>query len=180
MLRIVVLGEEIFNDQTQEFEGTVGDSVLDLEHSLVSLSKWESKFQVPFLGPQQKSTAQIYEYIKLMAIDDVPESIFMRLSNSNIEEINEYINSSQTATTFGELPKGGGPREIITSELIYFWMINFNIPFECQTWHLNRLFALIRVCGIKMGKPKKMSKGNIAQKYRDLNAQRRAELGTSG
>jgi hypothetical protein len=180
MLKIIVSGDEVFNEETQEFS-TVDDFVLELEHSLVSLSKWESKFEIPFLGPQQKTNIHIYEYVKMMALDDtLTDEMFMRLSDRNITDINDYINSAQTATTFGDLPRSPGPQEIVTAELIYFWMINFSIPFECQNWHLNKLFALIRVCGVKANKPKKMSKQAMSQKYRELNERRRTEMGTRG
>lgn len=179
MLTIVVPGIEMFNDATQEFT-TEGEVVLELEHSLVSLSKWESKHEKPFLGEGDKTLEEVLEYIKFMTLTKVPEETFSRLSEENVEEINNYINAKMTATWFSEQPGTPQSREVITAELIYYWMIAFQIPFECETWHLNRLFTLIRVCNIKQSKPKKMSRAEIAARNRELNAQRRAQFKTKG
>lgn len=179
MLKIVV-SDEGFNDSTQTFE-PVDPVELELEHSLVSLSKWESKHQKPFLSSEQKTSEEIYDYLQAMVLTPgVDPDVLLRCSQDNIDLIQVYIDSSQSATTFGMMPDRQGPSEVITSELIYYWMVAFNIPFECQYWHLNRLFALVRICNIKNSKPRKMSRHEIAQRNRDLNAQRRAELGTSG
>lgn len=180
MLKIVVIGEEYFNEETETFE-TVGDFELKLEHSLISLSKWESIHQVPFLTNQAKTTREIFSYIECMIINkNYPENLFNRLSRKNIEEINRYIESKESATSFGSMPERKGRGEIITAELIYYWMVAFNIPFECEKWHLNRLFALIRICNIKNEKPRKMSRNEIAQRNRQLNEQRRAQYNTRG
>lgn len=181
MLTLVLSGDEVFNEETSEFS-TVGDFVLHLEHSLLSLSKWESKFEKPFLGTETKSPEELLWYIRMMILNqEVPEDIWNRLSKRNIEEINAYIESKQTATTFGKLPETRrGRQEVITSELIYYWMVAFTIPFECESWHLNRLFSLIRICNIKQQKPTKMSRGEIARRNRELNAERRAKYNTSG
>jgi hypothetical protein len=180
MLRIVIPGAEYFNEATSEFE-EVSDFELELEHSLVSLSKWESKFQKPFLNSNDKTPEEIMGYVEAMILTpSYPKDIFTRFSNENINQINDYIESKESATTFGSMPDRKGRGEIITSELIYYWMVAFTIPFECEHWHLNRLFALIRICNIKSSKPKKMSRGEIAQRNRELNAQRRAKYGTSG
>lgn len=180
MLRLLVVGDEYYNEETQEFE-THGDFVLDLEHSLVSLSKWESIHNKPFLNEKGKTAEEIMSYISCMILSPVyPEGILERLSPSNLEAINEYIESKQTATTFGQMPERKGRGETITSELIYYWMVAFTIPFECETWHLNRLFALIRICNIKNTPAKKLSRGEIARRNRELNEKRKAELGTTG
>jgi len=180
MLRITVLGDELYNEETNEFS-TVGDTVLAFEHSLVSLSKWEAKHEKAFLGKGEKTTEEIFDYLKCMTLTpDVPDETFYHLSDENINEINRYIESKQSATTFGSLPKERGTGETITAELIYYWMIGFNIPFECQYWHLNRLFSLIRVCGIKNSPPKKMSKAQMMAERNRLNQQRREQLGTRG
>lgn len=179
MLSIVVPGIEVFNNTTQEF-ATQGDVVLELEHSLVSLSKWESKFEKPFLGKTEKTTEEVMDYIKAMTLNEVPEEIFSRLSEDNIKAINDYIEAKMTATWFHEAPGAPPSRDVITAELIYYWMITFQIPWECERWHLNRLFTLIRVCNIKQSKPKKMSRSEIASRNRELNAQRKAQLGTRG
>lgn len=180
MLRIIIDGDESFNDSTQTFE-TVNDVVVELEHSLVSLSKWEAKHLKPFLSPGTKTADEIFDYLKTMVVTpNLDLDVLYRCSQKNLDEIQEYIDSSQSATTFGAMPEHRGPGEVITSELIYYWIVSFNIPFECETWHLNRLFALIRICNIKNSKSKKMPRHEIAQRNRDLNAKRKAELGTTG
>jgi hypothetical protein len=178
MLRIIVPGVEMFDDQSQEFI-TVGDVTLEMEHSLVSLSKWESFYEKPFLG-KDKTTEEVLTYVRFMVITpDVPENVFEKLTEENILDIQKYLDAKMTATWFSE-SSAPQSRDIITAELIYYWMIIFQIPFECENWHLNRLFTLIRVCNIKQSKPKKMSRAEIAARNRELNAQRKAQLGTRG
>lgn len=183
MLRITISGQEFFNEVDNSFT-TVGDVDLELEHSLISLSKWESEFEKPFLIPGAKSTEEILGYIRAMILTvDYPLGVISRLDPNDISIINSYIDSKQSATTFGQMPQRKGSREVITAELIYYWMVTFNIPFECETWHLNRLFSLIRICNVKNSKPKKMSRSERADmlaQRQALNAQRKAELGTNG
>lgn len=180
MLTIKVGGEEHFDEETQTFS-TIGEVRFDVEHSLVSLSKWESRFGKPFLGPAEKSAEEIMCYLEAMIVDPkVDPNLIYACDQEEIDKIQRYIDSPSSATTFGEMPDRNGPRETITSELIYYWMIAYNIPFECQHWHLNRLFALIKICNIKNSPAKKMSRSQIAQRNRELNERRRAELGTKG
>lgn len=181
MLRITIEDDELFDDEKQEFVNGPVLAVIDLEHSLISVSKWESKHQKPFLAKGEKTSDEIFDYLKAMIMTpDVDPDILYRCSQKNIDAIQQYIDSPQSATTFGNMPNRRGPGETITSELVYYWMVQFNIPFECQEWHINRLFSLIRICNIKNAKPTKMNKHEVAMRNRELNAQRRAQLNTSG
>jgi hypothetical protein len=181
MLTLVVPGVEMFDESTQEFV-TQGDVTLELEHSLVSLSKWESIHEKPFLGKEDKTTEEVMSYIKCMMLtENPPEDILQKLSEGNLEDINQYIDAKMTGTWFNDAPGAPRTRDVITAELVYYWMITFNIPFDpCERWHLNRLFTLIRVCNIKQAKPQKMSRSELAARNRELNAQRRARLGSKG
>jgi hypothetical protein len=154
---------------------------LQLEHSLVSLSKWESKWNKPFLSKDFKTHEETLDYIKCMTINqNIDPDVYNGLTSEHITMINNYIESPMTATTFSDSKQNKSNREIITSELIYYWMIALNIPFECQKWHLNRLLTLIRVCNIKNAPPKKMSKRATASQYAALNAARRKQMNTKG
>jgi len=180
MLTITVGSTASFDDEKQEFV-ELGGVELQLEHSLVSLSKWESEFEKPFLGKTEKTADEALAYIRCMLLTkNPPEDFPHNLSKENMEAINEYVDRKMTATWFSEIKPETRTSEIITSELIYYWMTVFNIPWEAQHWHLNRLFTLIRIANLKQGKPKKMSKAEIMQRNRELNAQRRAQLGTKG
>lgn len=180
MLRLLVLGDECYNEEKNEFF-TEGDFVLELEHSLISISKWESRFNKPFLGSKDKTIEETYGYIEAMVIsENPPENFVKKLSDDNIKKVNEYIDSNQSGTTFFDESIKKGREEIISAELIYYWLVAYQIPFEVQHWHLSRLFALIRICGIKNSKPKKMSRREADAQRRSLNQQRRAALNTTG
>lgn len=179
MLKITVPGREMFDEETQAFV-TVGDVTLELEHSLASLSKWESKLEKPFLVEDEKSPEEILEYVKCMLTSEVPEAIFSRLSEDNLKAINDYINAKRTATWFDDKTGSSRSREIITAEVIYYLMFAHQIPIECENWHLNRLFTLIRVCNIKNKPPEELSPAEVARRNRELNAQRKQMLGTKG
>lgn len=180
MLTITVGADKAFNDDTQTFM-SVGGFELQLEHSLVSLSKWESLHETPFLEKKSKTPEQILSYIEAMLVtENPPEDFLQQLSEDNLAEIQAYIDKKMTATFFSEIQPETRNQEIITSELVYYWLTVFNIPFECETWHLNRLFTLIRIASLKQSKPKKMSRAAMAQRNRELNAQRKAQLGTKG
>ena len=180
MLTIKVSLTELFDEEKQEFvEGVTFD--LKLEHSLVSLSKWESNFEKPFLKTNKTSDQTLW-YVQAMTLnDEVPPEVFSKFSKENYEAVNAYINAQMTATIITQ-PQGQRPpsREVITAEIIYHWMITLNIPFECQYWHLNRLLTLIQVCNIKSSTPKKMGKRDAMAQQRALNAQRKASMGTRG
>ena len=180
MLTITVGGTESFDEATQQFV-TVDGVDLQLEHSLVSLSKWESEFEKPFLGTEEKTPEELLGYVKAMVLTpEVPEEVFLKLSTKNFEAINEYINAKRSATWFNEAPGAPKSREVVTSELIYYWLTVFQIPFEVENWNLNRLFTLIRVCNVKSAKPKKMSRSEMAERNRQLNQQRKEQLKTRG
>lgn len=180
MLQIVIPAIEQWDEQKQEFIQTKGQT-LQLEHSLVSLSKWESKWNKAFLSKEAKTYEETLDYIKCMTVTpNVNPDIYNGLTREHIAKINKYIEAPMTATTFVENKGSKSNREIITAELIYYWMIALNIPFECQKWHLNRLLTLIRVCNIKNTPPKKMGKKATANQYAQLNAARRQRLGSKG
>src|SRR3954467_10439098 len=161
MLTLVVGATEVYDEKDGTFTAQ-GGVEFQLEHSLVSLSKWESEFEKPFLGKGAKTPEETLAYIAHMVLTPNPPGDFLQiLSKENLESINAYIDRKMTATWFSEQP--GGPRssEVITSELIYYWLTVFQIPFECENWHLNRLFTLIRICNVKQAKPKKMTRAEV-------------------
>lgn len=175
MLKITIPPGEQYDEVNNLFIVSKEQS-LQLEHSLVSLSKWESKWCKPFLSKEEKSIEETLDYIRCMTVtQNVDPKAYAFLTDKNIDEINAYIDAPMTATTFSQ-QKGPINKSIITAEIIYYWMVTFNIPFECQKWHLNRLLTLINVCSIKSQTPKKMS----AKERRNLNAARRKAHKTRG
>lgn len=180
MFTITIPASEMWDEKNERFVDTK-EYTLHLEHSLVSLSKWESKWCKPFLFTKEKTSEETLDYVRCMTLtSNVPPEVYYGLTSENIKAINEYIEAPMTATYFGQDRNSRGNREIITSELIYYWMIALNIPFECQKWHLNRLLTLVRVCNIKNQPAKKMSKREIMSRNAALNAARRKQLGTKG
>lgn len=170
MLQLSIPNGEYFDERTEEFIN-IDACTLRLEHSLLSISKWESKWCKPFLGKEEKTDEMLRDYIRCMTLNkDVNPMVYSVLSNSDLLRIKEYINAPMTATWFRKDGNRAPSRQIITSELIYYWMIAQNIPIECEKWHLNRLFTLIHICGEKNKDPKKMSKKDRAS----LMAKRRA------
>lgn len=180
MLRITIPAVEQWDEIKQEFVSTK-EQTLSLEHSLVSLSKWESKWCKAFLTKQEKTLEETLDYIKFMTITkNIDPEVYNYLTNRNIIEINEYIEAPMTATYFSDEKISKTNRELITAEIIYYRMIALNIPFECQKWHLNRLLTLIKVCNIKNQPPKKRGKKEIMSRNNALNAARRKQLNTRG
>lgn len=181
MLRITIPAGEEWDEINQEFIYSK-EQTLQLEHSLVSLSKWESKWQKVFLSKKDKTYEETIDYIKCMTVtQNVNPDVYRRLTNKHLEQIDDYITSPMSATFFREdKSKRGRSREPVTSELIYYWMIALNIPFECQKWHLNRLLTLIRVCELKNTPQKKRSQKEIMQQNAALNAARKKTLNTRG
>lgn len=180
MLQIDVPDIELFDDEKQEFIKLSGGS-LQLEHSLLSLSKWESKWCKPFLDKNNKTDEEIIDYIRCMTINrGVNSEVYNYISENSYSEISNYINAPMTATWFTERETNAIKKETITSEIIYYWMISQNIPMECQKWHLNRLLTLIRVCSIKNSPPKKMGRNDMLTNRRALNEARRKQLNSKG
>ena len=179
MLEITIPGLEYYDENNNEFI-YYDKETIQLEHSLVSISKWESKWCKPFLDGKNKTMEEIIHYIRCMCItENVDNAIFDRVTEENLLSINKYIDEPMTATTFSNEQRSPG-REIITSEVIYYWMIAFNIPFECQYWHLNRLLTLVKVCNIKNNPPKKMSRQEIMNRNKALNEARKKQFQTRG
>lgn len=180
MLNITIPAIEMWDEYKQEFVNRK-ETKLQLEHSLVSLSKWESKWCKSFLSGKEKTTEEVTDYVRCMTItQNVDPEVYNYLTVDNITEINEYIRAPMTATTFNEDKNNKRNREVVTAELIYYWMIALNIPLKCEKWHLNRLLTLIRVCNIKNQPPKKKSKQEILNRHAALNAARRKQLNTKG
>ena len=181
MLQLVIPESELFNSDTNEFI-KVKETTLSLEHSLVSLSKWESIWHKPFLSMEKKTADEIISYIRCMCLTkNVDPNVFVLLDDEQVKMVREYIEDPMTATTFREDPnKPKGHNQVITAEIIYYQMISFNIPMECQKWHLNKLMTLIRVCSIKNEPQKKMSPNAVMKQYASLNQSRRAALHSKG
>ena len=180
MLKITVPAREIYLEETNEFIDIKGQT-LQLEHSLISLSKWESKWCKPYISTKEKTREETIDYIRCMTLTpNVKPELYYCLTDDNIKQISEYIEAPMTATTFSDNKNRPGSREVITAEIIYYYMIANDIPWECQKWHLNRLITLIRVCSIKNTPSKKMSRSEIMNRNAALNAARRNKLNSKG
>lgn len=180
MLTITIPERELWDEERAEFV-SVKEQTLQLEHSLVSLSKWESKWKKPFLTKEDKTPEETIDYIRCMTLTpNVKPEVYKCLTHDNVTKINNYISDPMTATTINMHGLSKGGKEIVTSELVYYWMVALNIPFECQKWHLNRLITLIQVCNVKNTPPKKMSKRDIMSRNAALNAARRKKYNSKG
>lgn len=181
MLQITIPSRDDLWDESKGEFVTSKEQKLVLEHSLVSRSKWESKWCKPFLSKQEKTTEETIDYIRCMTLtQNVDPEVYNFLTDDNIRDVNAYIEAPMTATWFSNSNTGKQNREQITAELVYYWMIALNIPFECQKWHLNRLLTLIRVCEVKNSPPKKMSRRELLNRNAALNAARRKQLNSKG
>ena len=182
MLKITVQMPEFYDETKEEF---VWDEVeLELEHSLLSLSKWESEFEKPFLVPDEKTDEEVMAYVRCMILTpDYPPGTLEQLSRDpeNLQKIHDYWNAKMTGSSVPE-SKGPPPRttERISSELIYYWMTKYEIPWEAQTWHLSRLFMLIKIFGVKDAPKDKKTTQQSAADRRAENARRRAAAGSKG
>jgi hypothetical protein len=182
MLQLIIPAKEYYDEINNEFISTK-EQKLQVEHSLVSISKWEAKWGKSFLSKDPQTTPEVIDYIRCMTItQNVNPEIYNNITNENIEEISKYIKHPMSATWFNDAKSTGvgSSKEIITSEIIYHWMITYTIPFECQKWHLNRLLTLIRVCDKKNAPNKKMTQSEIMSNNRRLNAERRAKSNSKG
>lgn len=180
MLQITVPAIELWDERNEMFIQTKGAN-LKLEHSLISISNWEMKWHIPYFR-DDKTEEQAIDYIRCMTLNkEVDSSVYFGLTQKNVEDINRYMQDEMTATRIKEIKKNGSrANQEVTSELIYYWMIQFGIPFSCEKWHINRLIMLIRVCAEENKPKKKRSAKDIASDYRALNAARRAALNTKG
>lgn len=182
MLTILVPKRRLFDETTQRFFEAEA-VLLKMEHSLLSIAKWESKWNKSYISTQKKSSDEVLDYFRQMTIspaeNKLPPAFFATIPQETVAEIIDYINAPMSATIFYET-NGAKSREVITSELIYFWMIQYQIPFECEKWHLNRLLTLIRVCGIKNSPKKKLSRNALLARNAKLNEERKRRLNTTG
>lgn len=180
MLKILVKGIDQWDEARETFVQTK-DTELSLEHSLVSVSKWESKWHKHFIGNDNLTTEMLIDYIHCMTLtQNVNPEVYYAITDDQLMQIKDYIADPMTATWFSESTEKKFSRDIITSEIIYYWMIALQIPFECQKWHLNRLLTLIRVCNEKNQPEKKMSQAEVMRRNRELNEARRRALNSKG
>lgn len=179
MLTITVPKTDQFDSEKEEFI-YINETKLTLEHSLLSISKWEAKWHKVFLGKEKKTTEEIIDYIKCMTITpNVDPNVYYALTEDNIKEIDAYINNPMSAITFREI-QNKSSREPITNELIYYWMISLNIPVEFEKWHINRLLTLIRLTSLKNNPKKKTNQKELIERYRDINEQNKKKFNTRG
>lgn len=179
MLYITVSSGEIFDEATWTFT-EIKPTVIQLEHSLLAISKWESKWKKPFMSTVQKTEEEFRDYVRCMTINrNVDPNVYFRLKPEDYKQIDAYIHDPMTATTFYGKQTEKPSSKQITSELIYFWMCQAQIPFEAEKWHLNRLMTLIRIHSVE-NNPKKMSKNDIYKSNRAMNEARRAKYHSRG
>ena len=180
MLQITIPSTELYDERTNEIVYTK-EQTLQLEHSLVSLSKWESKWCKPFLSDREKTDDETLDYIKCMTLtQNVNPNIYKCLTAENIEAVKDYINAPMTAMVFYDDQSNTNSRKIITAERIYYWMFTLGIPFECRKWHLNRLLALIRFCSNENQPNKKLSQNELVERNRALNEERKKKFNSKG
>lgn len=169
-----------FNEATEEFV-TYPKSTLKLEHSLISISKWESKWHKSFLNAKSYTIEEFRDYIRCMSLDpNITDDMLARINPEHIAKIWDYIKDPMTATVItrrGRQKRAGN--SFVTSETIYYWMVSLGIPFECEKWHLNRLLMLVEVCSIKQN-PEKMNKRDAAAMRAMANEANRKRFGSKG
>ena len=178
MLTLIIEDQELYSDE-QGFITVKGGKLL-MEHSLIAVSKWESIYKRSFVLHPPNTPKERTDYFACMLINSDAAPLVQYLNGSQVQEIIEYIGDLKTATHLRERPGGTGGRDVVTSELIYYWMINYGIPFECQKWHFSRLLALIKIAQVKNGNASPISKKDMAAQNRALNAARLKKLNTRG
>lgn len=180
MLPIIIPATECWDDAKEEFVSTA-EVCIEIEHSLASISEWEIKYKKPFLH-SERSLLETMDYVQMMTISPIPKpdlSVYTRLTRNNLSEIEKYLNDPHTATWFRNEPKTA-TRNVITSEVVFYWMFSNQIPIECQYWNFNRLITLIRVFDDKNRPPKKLSNSELYNRNRAINAARRKKLNSKG
>lgn len=183
-MKTIIIPKREYYDQAKNEFIYIDETVLNLEHSLLALSEWEAKWKKPFFSKKDRTIGELRDYVRCMTIGEkAPEIVYASISTDLLKDIFEYVNDSKTATWINERkPSGGGGtpgsrNQVITSELIYYWMVAAQVPFEAETWHLSRLFTLLRICSIKSQPNKKMSKNEVLRQNAAINAARRAKRG---
>lgn len=180
MLEITIPKTDLWDEEHEKFI-SIEKTDLQLEHSLVSISKWESKWHKPFMVNNEKSNAELLDYIKCMTLsENVKDEVYYAFNDTLFNAINDYIDDPMTATKFSEIQSSSGYGEVITSEIIYYKMCSFNIPVEFQNWHINRLITLIRIFDIKNSPAKKMSQSELIRRQAEINEMRRKKYNTKG
>jgi len=181
MLTIIVPSVEYYDEIKEEFVPVTKEQTLKLEHSLLSLYEWESKWNKAWYSRQEKTVDETTDYIRCMTLNqDVDPKVYDNLSTDNINQVKKYLEAPLTAIHFPKDKLGGSNNETITNELIYYWMVALNIPFTCEKWHLNHLFNLVRVCNLKAKPPKKGNQRDSMSRNAALNAARRKQYNTKG
>lgn len=173
--KIHIPEQELWDETRDEFI-PVKERTLSLEHSLVSLSKWESKWHKPFLSPEEKTREELTDYIRCMILDDLSdeelETIIYALTPSDIKQVEQYLAEEQTATKFPEEKNNPEPQsnELMTSELIYYYLGQIQCPFiPTENWNLSRVLTLIRVGSFKSKPEKKLNQKEALQQCEDIN-----------
>lgn len=179
MLEIRINGRDYFDEVNEEFI-SIPPTVIQLEHSLFSISKWEKKWHKPFVGKSNKTEEELLDYIKCMTLNEVDDYVYMFLTEKDVESIKEYMEDEQSATVFNEDENKTYSKKIITSEEMYSWLVNLQIPFEVQYWHLNRMTNLVRILNEQNSPKKKKSQEQILRENKARNAERRARMNSKG
>lgn len=178
MIKLIIPKRDLWDEKKQEFV-TIPEETVRLEHSLLAIARWETKYHKPFLTKDEKGNDELFYYIRCMNLSDdlLDESTALLIAKNqeNLFEIKEYLDDPATATTVKKKPSNGSGGSFVTSELIYYYMTSLMIPFECEKWNLNRLLKLIEVCDAKNTPAKKPNRKDTMNRHRSLNAARRAK-----